>query len=352
MKTFQGFSILKSALDHSLEELRFGSLFSAFNFDCSSLFFEDRGRATGAKMNDLMTKSFTSYVELKKQALKDLEAGGNDIPDAGVACLTHAEEENLSRFFSEIEVIQSEMDDVSSLLLDLQHLHEESKSAHSAKVLRGLRDRMDADVVAVLRKAKNIKAGLESLDRSNIANRGVAACFADGSPVDRTRVSITNALRTKLRQTMNGFQLLRECILAEHRESLKRRYFNATGEVASEGVIDKMLTGRSQVGSQDNKGEVDLEVLERQKAVSDIQRSLTRLHQIFLDMSLMVETQDEQLNDIEENVARARDYISGGTDRLFSANSMKKRNMKFIYLTSSLLLITILVCLILILTDS
>ncbi|CAL9102461.1 unnamed protein product [Musa textilis] len=305
-------------------------------------------------MNDLMTKSFMSYVELKKQALKDLEAGADDPPkvEAAAGGLTRVEEENLARFFSDVGGIQSEMDDVSSLLVDLRFLNEESKSSHSAKLLRGLRDRVDADVVAVLRKAKAIKARLESLDRSNAANRGVAACFTEGSPVDRTRVSVTNGLRTKLRGMMNGFQLLRERIVSDHRESLKRRYLNATGEAATEEAIDKMLSGASQVvGLLDNKGEVDLEALERQKAVSDIQRSLMQLHQVFLDMAIVMEGQEDQLNDIEENVARAKDYISGGTDRLVSANAMRKRNKKCACLVCALLLVVISVCLVLILTD-
>ncbi|RRT38143.1 hypothetical protein B296_00046784 [Ensete ventricosum] len=329
--------------------------FRKIHFRLLRVFLKDhrgRRRGTASKMNDLMTKSFMSYVELKKQALKDLEAGADDPTkvEAAAGCLTRVEEENLARFFSEIGGIQSEMDDVSSLLVDLRFLNEESKSACSAKLLRGLRDRMDADVVAVLRKAKAIKVRLESLDRSNAANRGAAACFAEGSPVDRTRVSVTNGLRTKLRETMNGFRLLRERIISDHREGLKRRYLNATGEAATEEAIDKMLSGATQVGLLDNKGEVDLEVLERQKAVSDIQRSLMQLHQVFLDMAVMMEGQEDQLNDIEENVARAKDFISGGTDRLVSANAMRKRNKKCTCLVCALLLVVISVCLLLVLT--
>ncbi|XP_073109971.1 syntaxin-112 isoform X1 [Elaeis guineensis] len=297
-----------------------------------------------SKMNDLMTRSFMSYVELKKQALKDLEADPIlDLETGGLSC---AEDQNLSFFFVEIGAIQCDMEDISSLLLDLQFLNEETKSAHSAKVLRGLRDRMDSDVVSVLRKAKIIKARLEALDRSNIANRGLSARFGEGSPVDRTRISVTNGLRTKLREMMNGFQSLRERILAEHKEALKRKYFNATGEVATEEVIEKMLSGGSQVGLLDKKGEVDLEIMERQKAVSDIQRSLMQLHQVFLDMAIMVEVQGEQLNDIEENVVRAKDYISGGTDSLISANALRKRNRKCTYCVWALVLIVLAVCLI------
>ncbi|XP_072980755.1 syntaxin-112 [Typha angustifolia] len=301
-------------------------------------------------MNDLMTKSFSNYVELKKQVLKDLDAEPG--PDLEAGGLTHAEEENLSQFFEEIGVIQSEMDVISGLLLDLQFLNEETKSAHSAKILRGLRDRMDSDMVAILRNAKIIKARLEVLGRSNIANRALSMCFEEGSPVDRTRISVTNGIRTKLRVMMNGFQSLREQIVSEHRESLKRRYFNATGEAATEEAIEKMLSGGNQVEVLDKKSELDLEIMERNKAVSDIQRSLMQLHQVFLDMAVIVEVQEEKLNDIEENVTRARDYISGGTDRLISAKALRRRRRHCTFLVCVLVLIVLLVCLIPILDGS
>ncbi|KAF9622769.1 hypothetical protein IFM89_034004 [Coptis chinensis] len=50
------------------------------------------------------------------------------------------------------------MEVISTLLLDLQELNEETKSTHSAKVLRGLKDRMDSNMVTVLRKVKIIKS--------------------------------------------------------------------------------------------------------------------------------------------------------------------------------------------------
>ncbi|KAJ0987313.1 hypothetical protein J5N97_005669 [Dioscorea zingiberensis] len=278
-------------------------------------------------MNDLMTKSFLSYVELKKQALKDQEA--NSMPDLEAGGLTKAEEENLSRFFQEVGTIQEEMEAISNLLLDLQDLNEESKSAHSAKVLRGLRDRMDSDMLTILKKAQTIKVKLEVLDRSNTINRDLSACFGEGGPVDRTRMSITNGLRTRLREMMHGFQSLRETILANHKEHLKRKYYTATGEVATEEVIEKMLAGSCQVGVVDQKGKLDIEMHERQRAVSEIQKSLMRLHQVFLDMAVMVDAQEEKLNDIEENVVSAKDYISGGTNSLASAQAMKNRGRKW-----------------------
>ncbi|XP_042494612.1 syntaxin-112-like [Macadamia integrifolia] len=294
-------------------------------------------------MNDLMTKSFLSYVDLKKQALKDLEAGP-DIEKMGQ--LGPTDEENLAQFFQEVGGIKVEMEGITNLLLDLQGLNEETKSTHSTKILRGLRDQMDSDMVDVLRKAKIIKSRLESLDQSNKVNRNISAAYGEGSPVDRTRISVTNGLRIKLRDMMNNFQSLREKIDSDYKEGLKRRYFNATGEVPSEEVIEKMMKGGEQVQVFQGKTELNLENQEREETVRQIKRSLTELHQVFLDMAILVDTQDRKIDNIEQNLGRAGDFISGGTNQLMYANKMKRKRRRWVYWIWALLLIILLICLI------
>lgn len=47
------------------------------------------------------------------------------------------------------------------------------------------------------------------------------------------------------------------------------------------------------------------EIQERHEAVKDLEHSLTDLHQIFLDMSVLVEAQGEMLDNIEQQVGHA-----------------------------------------------
>lgn len=301
---------------------------------------------TVVKMNDLMTKSFLSYVDLKKQAEMDLKSE-RDIEEGR---LSYTDEENLSQFFEEVEAIKENMKEITNLFTDLQSLNEETKTTHSAKILRGLRDRMDSDIVSVLHKAKIVRARLEALDKSNMSNRRISVRYSEGSAVDRTRISTTKGLRAKLRDIMNDFQVLREKILSDYKDSLKRRYYNATGEVPTEEVIDKMISENGKVAIFEEKTEVNLENKERHESVMDIQRSLNKLHQVFLDMAVLVETQGERIDDIEHNVANGRSFVSGGTNSLFYAKQMKKSRKKWIYWVCGVGLIILLVCFIAMLT--
>ncbi|KAJ0241947.1 Syntaxin [Hirschfeldia incana] len=276
-------------------------------------------------MNDLMTKSFLSYVELKKQAKNDTESE-RDVEKGQLN-----EEEALSGFFGEIESIKALTEEITHLLLELQNLNEETKSTHSAKILRGLRDRMESNIVAVSRKANAAKTLIDAIETANRRS---------GSCTERTRVSVTNGVRAKLRETMSEFRRLREMIFADYREDLKRKYFLATGEEPSSEDVEKF-------GLFEVKPEMDLETKERHEAVNDIKRSLDRLHQVFLDMAVLVETQGDGVDDIEANVAVAGSFVSGGTNSLFYANQMKKENKKWIVVWGSVLgVIVLLVCLI------
>ncbi|XP_058179090.1 syntaxin-112 [Rhododendron vialii] len=290
-------------------------------------------------MNDLMTKSFLSYAELNKQAQIDLKAE----KDREKGQRSPSDEENLSQFFQKVDAIKSDMEEITNLLFDVQKLNEETKSTHSAKVLRGLRDRMDSDINFVLRKAKIIKTRLELLDKSNGENRRLSVVFREGSAVDRMRISVTNGLRTKLRDTMNNFQSLRDKVLSDHKEYLRRRCYNATGQVPGEDVVEKMVSESGKVEVFEGRTELYLENKERHEAVIDIQRSLDNLHQVFLDMAVLVETQGEKIDEIKQNVANAGSFVSGGTNSLFYAKQIKK-GKKWVYWVWAVGVIILLVC--------
>ncbi|XP_020088999.1 syntaxin-112-like [Ananas comosus] len=189
-------------------------------------------------MNNLMTKSFLDYVELKKQAMviegsgaspeasADLEAKGGSPPRRRRTSPSSSPRSARSnpRWTPSPRSSPTSASSTPSLeprlLPALRH--------------GDLRDRVDSDVAAILRTVHSIKAQLEALDDSNAANRTLSPRFAAGTSVDRTRVSVTHGIRAKLR----------DAILSDHKETLKQNYYNATGELASDKVLEEMLKWR------------------------------------------------------------------------------------------------------------
>lgn len=171
-------------------------------------------------MNDLLSRSFgrdgSNYVDLKKDSKKgDVELGTKPIP--GVP------EVDMTQFFDEVGVIKKEMEKIKNLLEQVQDAHEESRSANKAQVMKTLRARMDTDVRQVTKIAKSLKFKLEELDKANAESRQNRGC-EDGTPTDRTRTSITSTLRKKLKDLMGEFQILRQHMNEEYKETVERRY--------------------------------------------------------------------------------------------------------------------------------
>lgn len=284
-------------------------------------------------MNDLLSQSFSG------SRVSDIEMGNAATTDGT----------NLDKFFGDVAEIKDELKGLENLHNQLQESNEQSKSLYNARSIKNLRTKMDNDVALSLKKAKLIKTRLEALDRSSEANRNLPGC-GPGSSTDRTRISVVNGLRKQLQSSMKSFTELRQKMASEHRETVQRRYYTVTGEKPDEGTVDNLIsTGESETFLQkaiqeQGRGQVMetiLEIQERHDAVTVIERNLKELHQVFMDMAVLVESQGEQLDDIENHVNRANSFVRGGTQQLQVARKTQKNTRKWTCYGILLLLIII-----------
>ncbi|PON40003.1 t-SNARE [Trema orientale] len=298
-------------------------------------------------MNDLFSGSFSRFrndeASPDHHVIEMSSSSGSAAAGAGGV--------NLDKFFEDVESIKDELKELERLHESLNGSHQQSKTLHNAKAIKDLRSRMDSDVSLALKKAKLIKVRLEALDRANAANRSLPGC-GPGSSSDRTRTSVVNGLRKKLKDSMEGFNTLRQQISSEYRETVQRRYFTVTGENPDEKTIDLLIsTGESETFLQkaiqeQGRGRVldtIKEIQERHDAVKEMEKNLKELHQVFLDMAVLVQAQGEQLDDIESHVARANSFVRTGAQQLQRARSHQKNTRKWTCYAIILLLIIVLI---------
>lgn len=188
-------------------------------------------------MNNLLSGSFARFRSEEsspdRHHVIEMTGGGGDGDGrSGVS---------LDKFFSDVEGVKEELRELEGISQKLEKNHEQSKTVHDAKSVRELRSRMDDDVSIALKKAKMVKLKLEALERSNAANRNLPGC-GPGSSSDRTRTSVVNGLKKKLKDSMDTFNRLRQLISSEYRETVQRRYFTVTGENPDDKTLDLLIS--------------------------------------------------------------------------------------------------------------
>ncbi|KAL5573296.1 hypothetical protein UlMin_022893 [Ulmus minor] len=295
-------------------------------------------------MNDLLTDSFVSDArggQTSRQS--DIEMGrpipqGN--PDLG-----------MEAFNKQIQDVEKQVDKLAELLKKLKDANEETKSVTKASAMKAIKKRMEKDIDEVGKIARGVKAKLEAISKDNLANRQKPGC-EKGSGIDRARVNMTNALTKKFRDIMIEFQTLRQRIQDEYREVVERRVITVTGSRPDEETIDNLIeTGNSEqifqkAIQESGRGQVLNtleEIQERHDAVKEIEKKLLDLHQIYLDMAVLVEAQGEIIDNIENQVTNAVDHVRSGTDALQTAKSLQKRSRKCMLISIILLLVIALI---------
>ncbi|PNW74183.1 hypothetical protein CHLRE_13g588550v5 [Chlamydomonas reinhardtii] len=287
-----------------------------------------------------------------KNALYDGEDDNEieDIEEQVAPPPTDAERE-MQEFFKKVELVKTDLAEVKELQKEILSMHEKGKTIVKSKEMQKHRELMQEKIDAVNKLAHACKAKIEALDKDNDAAKKKKGQQA-GSASERTRTTITAGLKKKLKDHMQEFSELRTRIQSEYREVVERRVYTVTGTHATDEEIDKMIeTGDSEnifqkaILEQGRGRVLDTlaEIQERHRAVKDLEQSLLELHQIFLDMAVLVEAQGEMLDNIEKQVARSVDYVKGGTEALQDAKQLQKNTRKWMCCAIMIMLIVALV---------
>lgn len=285
-------------------------------------------------MNDLLG---TVKVRQKGKG-RDVEEG-SDSDDEEEPTTTAAAGDNaaMEEFFTEVAAVKRNLERIKHGLGKLEKANEESKTVTRSGKMKDLRERMERAGEEVSRVAKETMELLKTLEQANVEARKQKGC-GEGSSQDRTRSSITLSLHKKLRDLMGAFTELREKMQSEYKDVVERRYQAINGKKPTEDEVDELVeTGKAETLWQSSlkdqgRGQVMdtvKEIQERHSAIKELERQLLGLHQIFLDMSVLVESQGEMLDNIETQVAKSVEFIHKGNQFLGEAKELQKNTRKW-----------------------
>lgn len=274
-------------------------------------------------------------------------------PDAKIAPDTSMLEQDgeFDDFFKVMEDVQKKIDDIRVAVDKIGEKHAQKLSSVSGKqgqVADTELDELDAELRTNANKVKNVIKSLgEDLKKETKKDAGF-----------RLRQQQHAAISRQFFDVMTNYNSIQQKFKQKYRERVVRQYKIVKPDV-TEDEIDDALSNEagdsifaSQIlsqGHQEAKKALE-EIKDRHEEILKLEKSIRALHQLFVDMALLVEQQGEMLDRIEFNVTNAEDYTADATQQLGSALAFQKsaRKKKFICLALVVLLVIILVIILII----
>ena len=160
----------------------------------------------------------------------------------------------------------------------------------------------------------------------------------EGSSEARIRSNMHGTLTRKFVDLMAEYQELQTKYKNKYRERVERQYRivkpHATkeeidaafdsGEPQPEIFTQQILQGPGHAAARNALADIQ----ERHKDITRLEASIQELHQLFLDMSVLVESQGELLDQIEYTVSQSVNYTGKAVEELRTANQYQKKVRK------------------------
>ncbi|XP_035792024.1 syntaxin-1A-like isoform X7 [Anopheles albimanus] len=241
-------------------------------------------------------------------------------------------------FFKEVEEIRMMIDKIQANVEEVKKKHSAILSAPQSdeKTKQELEDLM-ADIKKtanrVRGKLKGIEQNIEQEEQTSKSNADL-----------RIRKTQHSALSRKFVEVMTEYNRTQ----TDYRERCKgriQRQLEITGRATTNEELEEMLEqGNSAVFTQG----IIMETQQAKQTLADIEarhadiikleNSIRELHDMFMDMAMLVESQGEMVDRIEYHVEKSTDYVTSGGENLVQAvkymsKARKKKIMILICLT-------------------
>jgi len=280
--------------------------------------------------------------------LGDLKEGEDNDEDIDVEAgnVKKDEEDNfMKEYFEEVNTIQEDMATIRRNLLSIEEKYGQSlvtmdmeQGAKSSEELEQLIDSTNLT-------AQDIRNKLKQLEESSKKNKG------KGGPAQaKIRANMQGALTKKFLDLMQEYQELQTRYKNKFRERVATQYKMVKPDASVEEIDEAIESGDTQIFAKaildterKNQAKNALAYIEsKSNDIKRLEQSIQELHNLFLDMAIMVEAQGELIDQIEYNVTQAVDNTKVAVENLRSANKYQRKSRKKMCILICILVVVLL----------
>jgi len=156
-----------------------------------------------------------------------------------------------------------------------------------------------------------------------------------GTAQFRIKTNMHGTLTRKFLDLMAEYQEVQTKFKNKFRERVERQYKIVKPEATQQEIDEALESGNTQIFQQEilnqrhSQAKDALNYIEnRHRDILRLEQSIKELHQLFLDMAILVETQGELIDQIEYNVNQSVEYTKDAIKNLRKANVLQKKARK------------------------
>ncbi|KAN0027392.1 hypothetical protein ACTFIU_010339 [Dictyostelium citrinum] len=275
----------------------------------------------------------------------DIELDINDHPDPV--------EEFMPEFYQEVGIIKSLMVSVKKNIKAIEDKYILSLNSISVE---SQNQKYEADIQLILEVTNSsfseLKNKLDSMKTSNEKH----SFSKSSTPTEvRIRNSMYNTLTQKFIEMMREYQEIQNNYKNKYKEKIERQYKIVKPDATHQEINEAIQSGDSKKIFEETILYTHLHtqalnaldyIQDRHNDIIKLEQSIKELHQLFLDMAVLVHNQGELLNVIEENINSAVSDTREGTQNLQEANKLHKKSRKKMYILLIIVSIVLVVILV------
>ncbi|GJQ82958.1 Syx1A [Trypoxylus dichotomus] len=252
----------------------------------------------------------------------------NNAPDVILDVHEAYEETIVDPFFVEVEEIRDLIEDITESVLKVKKKHSDILTAPQND--EKTKQELECLMANIKNSSNRIRAKLKTMEK----NINDEALLGISSACLRMRKIQNSTLTRKFIQVMTEYNLTQ----TDYRERCKariKRQLEITGRQTTDEELEDML-------EQDNPAVftqgIKIEQPDLKRTVADIEAryadiiklesSIKELHDMFIDVALLLENQGELIDRVEYHVGQTQEYVEFGKLELGKAHVYRRRSQK------------------------
>ncbi|XP_051525058.1 syntaxin-2-like isoform X2 [Myxocyprinus asiaticus] len=286
-----------------------------------------------------------------RDRLAELNSGRQGTSEDGGVTVSMERDGFMQVFFRKVEEVRGVIDKISSLVNEVKKKHSLILTAPNPD--ERTKEELEQLTVEIKKHANIAQTSLKSMQQSLPPDDQVN-CAAVDVRIQKTQYSNLSRKFVEVMTQYNEIQVS----FREKSKSRIQRQLEITGRITTNEELEEMLeTGNPSVFTSDIISDSLItrqalnEIESRHKDILRLESSIKELHDMFMDMAMLVETQGEMIDNIEKNVNNAVEYTCHAKEQTKKAvryQTRARRKMVHIAICGAVLIILFVIIIIII----